>query len=1279
MRRRLARGSSACLSLFLLLFLLPGMLAAATALKPSSGRAVKTAISPPLRELSAPHPDAKSNLPALWVRENEDRPASLHPRETGDTDGALQSDLASPTGGMPAPIVSFNALNNEDNATAFGGHVTPPDTDGAVGPTQYVQQVNLLLRVYDKTGAPLTPPTKLSSLFTSLGGACAGTDNGDPVVLYDALADRWILSQFALPSFPNPPYHECIAVSTSGDATGTYFVYDFLTPGAELPDYPKLSVWPDAYYMTVHQFTNGAAFNGSGVYALDRAKMLAGDPAASFVYFNLDATSHPEGIFGILASSLDGLTLPPAGAPEVFSYFTADEYGDPGDALRLFEFKPDFTTPASSTFTERPESPIALAAFDPRQPPNRTDVEQPAPGPAVDSVGDRLMYRMAYRVLSGGVQSYVLNFTVNVGGVTPNNAATYQAGIRWVELRRDAAGAISVHDQSTYAPGSGDPAAGPNRWTGSIAQDNQGNTALGFSVSSTTVFPSIHYAGRLASDPPGSLAQGEATLIDGTGVQTTAFSRWGDYSAMHVDPTDDCTFWYTNEYATVASQGTSTAGWLTRVGSFKYPACTAPPKGELSGTITDCGTASSLEGATITVSNGAYFRSSDASGNYSFDLPPGTYDVTVAKPGYASATSQVSVTNAAITTLDVCLQAVSLLGPAGSTLVAESCTPANGALDPGEQVTVSFCLENTGALSTADLVATLLPGGGVADPSGPQDYGVVVAGGPSVCASFTFTVNSACGDLTTATLRLQDGATNLGTVTFDMQTGARQVLFSEDFDSVGAPALPPNWVAANVPAAGALWLTSATLPDTAPNDAFVDDPNVVSDKRLDSPAFPVDTAAARVSFRNNYALEASGSTGYDGGVLEIKIGGGSFQDILAAGGSFVQNGYDHTISSGFGSPIAGRQAWSGSSGGYVTTIAQLPASANGQMVVLRWRMASDSTNGATGWRIDTVTVPGDIVCCSLPAPTALAVDASASGGASNVNGVFEPGERVVVAPTWMNGGTTATFTLNGAASAFDGPAGATYTLNDSAAAYGTLGHLASAQCTDCYEMSIDNPAVRPAAHWDASFTETPAMSAPTAGPPPKTWTLHVGASFADVPTSDLFYKFIETIFHNGVTGGCGAPGYCPANPALRKQMAVFLLKSRYGSAYVPPAAVGIFADVPQADTFAPWIEDLYNRGITGGCSVSPLKYCPDNTVLRQQMAVFLLKTLEGSTYVPPACTGVFPDVPCPSTFAPWIEDLAARGITGGCGGGNFCPAAPNTRGQMAVFLTKTFGLLLYGP
>jgi hypothetical protein len=673
----------------------------------------------------------------------------------------------------------------------------------------------------------------------------------------------------------------------------------------------------------------------------------------------------------------------------------------------------------------------------------------------------------------------------------------------------------------------------------------------------------------------------------------------------------------------------------------------------------------------VTLQNGAFFRSTDASGDYSFDLPPGNYGVKVTKPGYAPVNGFVTISDGGVTVFDACLQAASILETAGTSLVAESCTPVNGALDPGEQVTVSFCLQNTGLVTTTNLVATLLPGGGVADPSAAQTYGVVVGGGPAVCQDFTFTVNRSCGETVNATLQLQDGTTNLGVVVFDLSTGSPSTLFSEDFDSVGAPALPSGWVAS--PSLPPTWATSATTPDTAPNDAFTDDPNVVADRRLESPAFLVDTADAKVSFRHSYLLEVGpGVTGYDGGVLEIKIGGGSFQDIVAAGGSFVQGGYTRTISSGFGSPIAGRQAWSGDSGGYVTTIAQLPAAANGQMVSLRWRMGSDSSNAGTGWRVDTITVPGDVVCCSLPVPTALAVDAAN-------NGVFEPGEQVLVAPTWMNGGSSAVFTLSGSASSFGGPPGATYTILDGTAAYGTLGHLVAAQCTDCYQMGVDNPAVRPAPHWDATFTETPQMTAPTAGPPPKTWTLHVGASFSDVPASDIFYRFIETIFHKGVTGGCGGTAYCPTNPALRKQMAVFLLKARYGASYVPPPAIGIFTDVPQADPFAPWIEDLFSRGITGGCSVSPFLYCPDNTVLRQQMAVFLLKTLEGASYVPPACTGVFGDVPCPSTFAPWIEDLAARAIAAGCGGGNFCPTNPNTRGQMAVFLTKTFGLVLYGP
>ncbi len=195
----------------------------------------------------------------------------------------------------------------------------------------------------------------------------------------------------------------------------------------------------------------------------------------------------------------------------------------------------------------------------------------------------------------------------------------------------------------------------------------------------------------------------------------------------------------------------------------------------------------------------------------------------------------------------------------------------------------------------------------------------------------------------------------------------------------------------------------------------------------------------------------------------------------------------------------------------------------------------------------------------------------------------------------------------------------------------------------------------------------------------KSWTVHVGESFPDVPTSHQFYAFVEGLFHSGVTGGCGLGNYCPENSVTRGQMAVFLLKGKLGSGQlVPPATGTVFPDVPPSHPFAAWIESLAGFLITGGCGNG--NYCPDTPVTRAQMAVFLLKASHGSGYLPPACTpGYFDDVPCPSQFAAWIQQLAEEEITGGCGGNNYCPENPITRGQMAVFLSKTFGLRLYGP
>ncbi|HZE72335.1 MAG TPA: HYR domain-containing protein [Pyrinomonadaceae bacterium] len=313
---------------------------------------------------------------------------------------------------------------------------------------------------------------------------------------------------------------------------------------------------------------------------------------------------------------------------------------------------------------------------------------------------------------------------------------------------------------------------------------------------------------------------------------------------------------------------------------------------------------------------------------------------------------------------------------AGATLVSESCSPANGALDPGETVTVSFCVQNTGDANTTNLVGTLQATGGVTSPSGPQNYGVVVAGGPAVCRNFTFNVSGTCGGTITATIQFQDGATNLGSVTYTFTLGVQNVVFSENFDGVTAPALPAGWVssftngAANCTptgtcALGSNWTTVNTLSDTAPNSAFHNDPSCVTNNTLDTPNISITTTSAQLTFRNNFNLES----GFDGAVLEVSspnINGGAFTDITnaAVGGSFVTGGYNATISVNFLSPIAGRQAWSGNSGGFITTTANLGPNVAGQTIKLRFRFASDCSVSGTRHNIDTIRITDGFTCCT---------------------------------------------------------------------------------------------------------------------------------------------------------------------------------------------------------------------------------------------------------------------------------------------------------------------------
>jgi hypothetical protein len=482
------------------------------------------------------------------------------------------------TGPISAPIQNFDGIClpfGPPCAQASNCGCLPPDTEGEVGPTQYVQSVNTDFAVYSKTGAVLRGATDLNQLWSGAGGECLAHNDGDPVVVYDQLANRWILSQFiATPSgnSGDDQYGECIAVSTTGDATGTYYLYEFLFGPDTFYDYPKLGVWPDGYYMMANEFPNSSVTSsGTGAFVFERSQMLQGKPAR-VVFFDESANNPPGGQWiGQLPGDLDGSTLPPAGSPNYFaevddpSGIPPTSVGDTGFDLRLWKFHVDWTNPANSTFGNngQPNATLPVAAFvRPQCVYGYGDCVPQKGGPqGLDILGDRLMFRLTYRNF-GSYASLLLNHTAQ----TPDG----RAGIRWYEVRIPKGGQPTLYQQGTYAPD--DPASDPLwRWMGSIAQDRSGDIALGYSASGPNDYPSVRYTGRAAGDPLGQMTQAEQVAYTGTGPQTEVEGRWGDYSDLTVDPSDDCTFWYTQEY--LAEDAVVIGTWRTRIVSFKFPSC----------------------------------------------------------------------------------------------------------------------------------------------------------------------------------------------------------------------------------------------------------------------------------------------------------------------------------------------------------------------------------------------------------------------------------------------------------------------------------------------------------------------------------------------------------------------------------------------------------------------------------------------------------------------------------------------------------------------------------
>jgi hypothetical protein len=576
-------------------------------LAPSAANAPDPALKPTRLAATPTHfkGDVRQ-IPKGRVRKIDRRPEPQIPNDAPG--GVQQPDAVLQTTEALAAAPGASTFDGLDYANWGAGW--PPDTNGDVGRNHYIETVNTSVGIYDKSGTRLAAFT-FDGLFSAAdtGTPCDTSNQGDPVVLYDPFGDRWIISDFAWTDYASGAMYECMAVSRSDDpvAGGWYFYAWKLNNGGVLPDYPKLGVWPDGIYMSTNNFatTGSGSFQNVQVYAFDRVTMEAGGSATA-VQFAVPRTVGGVSVFSLLPSNARSVTgAPPAGAPNYF----ASIWGSYN--IRVWKFHVDWSNPANSTFTGPTNATIGTFSVGPGNVPEQT-------GNNLDTLSYRLMMQNQYTNL-GGAESLWLTHTVGSGG-TPNVAR-----VRWYELRvTGGAVATSPRQQSTWAPDS------KNRFMPSLAVDRSGDMAIGYSVSDATMSPAIRYAGRLAGDALGTLGQSETTLWQGTGYQCCNFSdgtlntRWGDYSAMTIDPVDGCTFWYAGEYTDAHPTTLQESVWRTRIGSFKFDSCGTeqppPPPPSATPTISSfspkqgrVGTGVTVGGTNLTGASSVKFNGTSAS------------------------------------------------------------------------------------------------------------------------------------------------------------------------------------------------------------------------------------------------------------------------------------------------------------------------------------------------------------------------------------------------------------------------------------------------------------------------------------------------------------------------------------------------------------------------------------------------------------------------------------------------------------------------------------------
>lgn len=923
--------------------------------------AVKFDVSPPLRTIQPVEmkPGAAKEIPEL--------PSGLEgllgPQ---DIDPVVQDKVGAPL--ISAPSISFDGPSNLSN-------VSPPDPVGDVGPNHYVAMSNLSFQIFNKSGASLYGPALNNTLWAGFGGACQTENAGDPIVIYDQLDDRWILSQFTA---AGPTFYNCVAVSTSGDPTGSYYRYAFST-GGNFPDYPKYGMWSDALYISTREFLGaGGAFQGMGAYAVNRAQLIAGNPTPQVISFLATAAS-AGGAYnigdGLLPTDLDGNILPPAGRPNFFvgTMDNGGPYGAPQDALMLWKFTADFATPANSTFTLA--STIPVAAFDsifPCTPLARDCIPQPGTAAKIDilSYRQRPMWRLAYRNF-GTHESLVTNQSVE--------ASAGIAGIRWWEIRSPNSSPV-IYQEGTYAPGVSDTI---HRWMGSIAMDSAGNMALGYSASNgTSTYPSVWYTGRLSSSALGTMPLGEGSIITGTGSQTGS-QRWGDYTSMNVDPVDDCTFWYVNQYLPT----TSSVGWRLRIGAFRYNECGSPDftigAAPLSAAI--CAPVS----ATYTVTVGSVYSfanpvtlsvpvpptNTTASFSVNPVTPVGSSVLTIGNTGAATAGSYsidvigVSATRTHTTTVGLGLFTAA---PGVPTLAA----PANGANGVNTQPiftwvagsqAYSYTLEIATDVGFTNIVHTVTGLSGTSYAGALLNSNTVyywrvrpanVCGVGVTSTVFSFRTQAAPGDC------------SIGTTP--------NVLYSTDFDT-GAAGWTHNAITGTD-----TWVLTSTNTHSGSAAWYAANLATVSDQRLTSPAvaLPAGQNPVVLKFWNWQHMETRTGGCFDGGILEVSNNGGaSWTQVVSP--SLLTDPYDGPISASFSNPLANLNAWCGNNPQpYLNSIVDVSAYA-GQTVQFRFRLGTDTSVGRPGWYIDDVAVRS-CQAAALPSFTSVNV----TPGAINENNVI---------------------------------------------------------------------------------------------------------------------------------------------------------------------------------------------------------------------------------------------------------------------------------------------------